>query len=210
MHRTPSVLVGNHFNLANNVRCLHTSIMTAKLQRGGEISLNLSAGMIIAFQSSRFDLKTTGAFKLFQSKGEAQATLDLYNTNNDIILRIKFRRGKKKVFLNDFARPSLADGWGPERSVDLSPAYIEKWQRLGVTISVHDCSTHSKQQYQILFDLNTVCYFDKQFPGPAIKAIYREALEDTSLPLLSDPLNVTTYQLSDLSQNERKAIVHGR
>jgi hypothetical protein len=184
--------------------------MTAKLQRGGEIPLNLSAGMVIAFQSRRFDLTTTGAFKLFQSKGKAQATLDLYNTNNDIILRVKFRRGKKKFYLNDFARTSLADGWGPERRVDLSPAYIEKWKRSGVTISVHDCSTHSKQQYQILFDLTTVGYFDKQFPGPAIKAIYQEALEDTSLPLLSDPLNVTTYLLNDLSQNERKAVVYGR
>jgi hypothetical protein len=185
--------------------------MTANLQRGGEIPLNLSAGMIIAFRSSRFDL-TTGAFKLFQSKGKAQATLDLYNANDDIILRIKIRRGKKKVFLNDFAQTTgLADGWwGPERSVDLSSANIEKWQRSGVTISVHNCSTRSKQQYQILFDLTTVGYFDKQFPGPAIKAIYQEALEDTSLPLLSDPLNVTTYLLNDLSPNERKSVVYGR
>ena len=184
--------------------------MTAQHQRGGEIPLNLSAGMILAFKSSRFDLTTAGAFKRFQSKREAQATLDLYNTNNDIILRIKICSGKQKVFFNDFARTSLVDGWGAEKSVDLSPADIEKWQRSGVTISVHDCSTHSKQQYQILFDLTTVCYFDKQFPGPATKAIYQEAPEDTSLPRLSDPLKVTTYLLNALPQKDRKAIEYGR
>ena len=53
-------------------------------------------------------------------------------------------------------------------------------------------------------------YFDKQFPGPATKAIYQEAPEDTSLPCLSDPLKVTTYLLNALSRNERKAIESGR
>jgi hypothetical protein len=180
--------------------------MTTKLERGGELPLNLSTGMIIAFKSRQFDLTTTGG----ASKGGAQATLDLYNEQNDIVLRIKFRRGKNQVFFNYFARKSLVDGWGQSRTVDLSPVDIKRWQCSGVTISVHDCSTRSDQRYQILFDLTTLCYFDRHFPGPVIKAIYRETPGDTSRPHLSDPLKVTTYRLTDLSPKERQAIVSGK
>ena len=180
--------------------------MTKKLERGVDLPVNLSPGMIIAFKSSLFDLTTTrGALK-----GGSQATLDLYNNKKDIILRIKICKGRNKVFFNDFARKNLVDGWGQEQSVDLSPTDIEKWQRSGVTISVHDCSTHSEQKYQILFDLTTVCYFDKHFPGPAIKASYREAPEDTSRPHLSNPVKVVVYLLKDLSPKETQAILSGR
>jgi len=204
--RTPSVLSDITSTSANNAPYLHISIMATKLERGVDLPVNLSAGMIIAFKSRRFDLTTTeGALK-----GGPQATLNLYNKNNDIILCINIRRGKNKVFFNDFARKSLVDGWGQPRSVDLSPVDIEKWQRSGVTISIHDCSTRSEQRYQILFDLTTMCYFDAHLPGPAIKANYREAPEDTSRPLLSDPLKVVFYLLKDLSPKEKQAIVSGR
>ena len=84
--------------------------MTKKLERGVDLPVNLSAGMIIAFKSSLFDLTTTrGALK----RG-AQATLDLYNNKKDIILRIKICKGRNKVFFNDFARKNLVDGWGQE------------------------------------------------------------------------------------------------
>jgi len=177
----------------------------AKILRNGlDLPLNLSPGMIIAFKSTEFDLTTEGALK------KAQATLDLYNKNNDIILRIKVRKGKNKVFFNYFARKSLVDGWGEEKSVDLNPRDIEKWKRSGVTISVHDCSTRPEGRYQILFDLITVCYFDKHFHGPVTKAIYRESPENNSRPHLSNSLNVVSYLLNDLSPKERQAITSGR
>jgi len=188
----------------NNVPCFHFSMMDTILRKNVDLPLNLSPGMIIAFKSTEFDLTTEGPLK------KAQATLDLYNKNNDIILRIKIQKGKNKAFFNYFARQSLVDGWGEEKSVDLNRGDIEKWRRSGVTISVHDCSTHPKGRYQILFDLITMCYFDKHFPGPVVKAIYRESPENNSRPHLSSSLKVVSYLLSDLSPKERQAIKCGR
>ena len=201
-----SVLSATTSTSANNLPYLQISIMTTKLERGVDLPVNLSAGMIIAFKSRRFDLTTTGG----GLKRGSQAILNLYNESNDIVLCISIRRGKNKVFFNDFARKSLVDGWGQEQSVDLSPTDIEKWQRSGVTISVHDCSTGFEQRYQIMFDLTTMCYFDKQFPGPAIKVLYRESPVDTSRPHLSDPMKVVVHLLKDLPPKERQAIVSGR
>ena len=153
------------------IPCFHTSIMDTDLSAGKELPLNgFSSGMIIALKSAKFDL-TVPPDNDWVSVSP-RMDLDLWNVNNDIILCITILRGKNKVFFNDRADKSLLDGWGQEKSVELSPVDVDRWQRSGVTISVHDCSTSSKEQYQILFDLTTMCHFDKRFPGPPIKIEY--------------------------------------
>lgn len=184
--------------------------MAVDLRKGDELSLNISEGTILAFKSTVFDLAKLGVFK-----GGAQETyLDLYNGGDDILLSIMIRRGQNKVFFNDRASKSLVDGWGQTRAVDLSPVDVERWKRSGVTISIHDCSTRSEQRYQILFDLITICYFDKRFPGSAKKVIYSDrfakSVGDRSRCQLSDPLKVVFYKLEDLATEERQSIVSAR
>jgi hypothetical protein len=185
--------------------------MATDLRPGKEFPLlpllKFSAGMIIAFKSTRFDLH----LQLAPTVGATRSAthLDLFNIKNDIILRITIRNGQNKVFFNDRADKSLLDGWGQEQSVDLSPVDVERWKRSGVTISVHDPSprTRSKERYQILFDLTTVFYFDKRFPEPAIKMGYSVV---TEYHQLSDPLKVFCYELDDLPLAERQAIESGK
>lgn len=187
---------------SDDVHCLRTFTMATILSTGrGGISVNFSTGMVIAFKSTRFDI----AGKL----GAKEVHLDLCNKDKDTIFRMTIRRGKNQVFFNDRAAQSLVDGWGPEKSVDLNPVDVERWQRSGVTISVHNCSTtYSGERYQILFDLATVSYFDSRFLGPAINIKYSTAATWFQLPL-SDPLKVCFYQLNTLPFVERQAIKYG-
>lgn len=215
-----------------SVPCLHASTMATDLKPGNELPVrSFSAGMIIACKSTRFDLhhsapttaprRATKGFDLYKptpfelslsgpTTASPSAThLDLYSVKNDIVLRITFRTGQNKVFFNDRADKSLLDGWGQEQSVDLNPVDVEKWRRSGVTISVHHSfpPTRSKEQYQILFDLTTVFYFDKRFPEPAIKLRYSVT---TYSYQLSDPFKVFSYKLDDLPLVERQAIESGK
>jgi hypothetical protein len=181
--------------------------MATDLRPGKESPLlNFSAGMIIAFKSTRFDIQ---AHPSAPSTTRSATHLDLYNKKNDIILRITIRNGQNKVFFNDRADKSLLDGWGQEQSVDLSPVDVERWNRSGVTISVHVpfARTRSEERYQILFDLNTVFYFDKRFPEPPRKMGYSVT---TQYHQLSDPLRVFCYELNDLPLVERQAIESGK
>jgi hypothetical protein len=190
--------------------------MAQYLKPGKELPLrNFSAGMIIAFKSTRFDLnyhQSTPFNPHLSGPTTAPPTathLDLYNAKNDIVLRITFRNGQDKVFFNDRADKSLLDGWGQEQSVDLNPEDVEKWRRSGVTISVHYSlpNSRSNEQYQILFDLTTVFYFDIRFPEPAIKMGYSVS---TQFDQLSDPLKVFCYKFDDLPLVERQAIESGK
>ena len=196
---------------------LHTSIMTKDLSAGKELPISLSPGRIIALKSAKFDL--TEPHDNDWASVSPRMDLDIWNINNDIILRITILRGTNKVFFNDHAAKSLLDGWGQEKSVELSQVDVDNWQRSGVTISVHDCSTRYKEQYQILFDLTTIYRFDKRFPGPAIMIQYfaRRSPDGTSDSgksvnahgILSDPLKVLTYNLEDLSLVEKQAVKSG-
>jgi hypothetical protein len=197
------------------IPCLHTSIMAKDLSAGKDLPLRLVPGRIVALKSAKFDL-TVPSDNDWASVSP-RMDLDLWNINNDLILRITILRGRNKVFFNDRADKSLLDGWGQEKSVELSQVDVDKWQRSGVTISVHDCSTASKEQYQILFDLTTMCRFDKRFPGPAIMIHYSaqkspDGTSDSGIPaqgILSDPLKVLTYKLDDLPPVEKQALNSG-
>lgn len=188
-------IIGKHVKF--DVLCLHTSIMATDLRLTEELPLNLSPGMVVAFESSIFALPGSDYLHFLETY------LDLYNINNDIILRITIRRKENKVFFND--RAAKRSLWGEEQSVNLSPADVNRWRDSGVTISVHDCSTPSKKQYQILFDQTTVYYFDRRFSGPGIKVHY-SSVGTLLLPSLSDPLKVYTYSLHDLSVAERQDV----
>jgi hypothetical protein len=195
------------------IPCLHTSIMDTDLRTGKELPLNgFSPGMVIALKSPKFDL--TVPCDNGWASVSPRMDLDLCNINNDIILRITILRGTNKVFFNDRADKSLLDGWGQERSVELSQVDVDRWQRSGVTISVHNCSTRSKGQYHILFDLTSIYHFDKRFPGPPIKVKYsaQQSPDDTSdsgIPahgILSNLLKVLTCNLDDLPLAEKQAL----
>ena len=174
---------------------LPTSIMATELRIEEEIPLNFPAGMAVAFKSSGFNLAGNHVYS-------PETCLDLYNKNNDITLRISIRRDKKKVFFNDRAGKC----WGEEKSVELSPVDVGRWERSGVTISVRDCSTRAKTQYRIAFDLTAVCCFDGRFPGPVIKVKYSRTVfgRILLLPSLSNALKVFTYDPDD--QSEKKVI----
>ena len=190
--------------------------MTKDLSAGKELPLSLSPGRIIALKSAKFDLMVPRDNDWVSIS--PRIDLNLWNVNNDIILRITILRGTNKVFFNDHANKSLLDGWGQEKCVELSQEDVNGWQRSGVTISVHDCSTPSKEQYQILFNLTTICYFDKRLPGPPIKIEYsaQQSPDDTACDsgkpphgILSDPLKVLTYNLDDLPFVEKQAVKSG-
>ena len=213
-----SIYVSNvRGQIGDVIPCLHTSIMDTDLSTGEELPLNgFSPGMIIALKSAKFDL--TAPYDNDGASVSPRMDLDLWNINNDIILRITILRGTNKVFFNDRADKSLLDGWGQEQSVELSQEDVDRWQRSGVTISVHDCSTPSKEQYQILFDLTTMYHFDKRLPGPPIKIEYsaQRSPDDTTCDsgkpphgILSDPLKVLTYNLDDLPLAEKQAVNSG-
>ena len=187
--------------------------MATDLRAGKELPLDdFSPGMIITLKSAKFDL--TVPSENDQVSVSPRMDLDLRNIDNDIILRITIFRGINKVFFNDHANKSLLGGWGEEQSVELSQADVDGWRHSGVTISVHDCS---KEQYQILFDLTTMCFFDKRFTGPPIKIEYSaqqspDGTSDSGIPahgVLSDPLKVFTYNLDDLPLMEKQAVKSG-
>jgi len=174
--------------------------MATNLTAGGNVTLNSPAGpgMVIVFKTNVLDIA-----------GGAKAThLDLYNNNGDTVLRMTIRRGQNRIFFNDRAHQSLVDGWGQEKSVDLSPVDVERWHHSGVSISVHNCSTYLAGRYQILFDLTTVFYFAPRFTGSTTIIGY-----STTSTLfhwtLSNPLEVVSYQLNTLPFTERQAITSG-
>jgi len=198
------------------IPCLHTSIMATDLSAGKELPVNgFSPGMIIALKSAKLDL-TVPSDNNWVSLSP-RMDLDLCNIDNDIVLRITIIRGTNMVFFNDHANKNLLGGWGQEKSMELSQEDVDRWQRSGVTISVHNCSNPSKEQYQILFDLTTIYHFDKRLPGPAIKINYyaQRSPDDTSnsgIPthgILSEPLKVFTYKIDDLPLVEQRAVKSG-
>jgi hypothetical protein len=187
--------------------------MPKNLRAGREVFFNFKPGMVIALKSTQFKWRDSFSSFLGSAERTPRMDLDLCNIKDDIILRITFLKGQNKVFFNDRAHKSLLDGWGEEKSVKLSRGDVDRWERSGVTISVHDCSTPSKEQYQILFDITTVYYFEKRFPGRPIMIRYSPDLTDStgepSPSILSDPLEMITYNLDDLPPMEKQAIRSG-
>lgn len=202
--------------ISDIIPCLHTSIMAKDLSAGKELPLDsFSPGMIIALKSAKFNLMMPSDNDW--ASVSPRMDLNLWNINNDLILHIMIVRGQNKVFFNDCTDKSLLDSWGQKQSVELSQEDIDRWQHSGVTISVHNCSTPSKEHYQILFDLTTMCHFNKHFPGPLIMIQYSawQSPDDTgnlgklAHGILSNPLKVFTYNVDNLSLMEKQAVKSG-
>jgi len=178
--------------------------MATDLRIGMELPLDLTPGKVIAFKSTKFDL--SGSI-------EHKTHLKLYNQDNDILLCIRIRRGCNKVFFNDRADKALLSRWETSKSVDLNPMDVDTWH-LEVTITVHNCSTHASEWYQILFNLTTMYIFNTHFIEPAVKVVYQQELSDYAKlwynSQVSDPLKFFFYKLGDLPPEERKAIESGR
>ena len=92
------VLIGKHIKF--DVLCLHTSIMATDLRLRKDLPLNLSAGMVVTFKSSIFSLARNYTLSL-------ETYLDLYNINNDIILRITICRKKKNEVFSMIVRETF-------------------------------------------------------------------------------------------------------
>jgi hypothetical protein len=188
--------------------------MAKDLSTGKKLRISLSPGRIVTLKSAKLDL--TVPRDNDWASVSPRMDLDLCNIDNDIILRITILRGTNRVFFNDRADKSLLDGWGQEKSVELSQVDVDRWRRSGVTISIHDCSIPFKERYQILFDLITMYHFDKRFPGPPIKIEYsaQRSPHDTSDSriahgILSNPLKVLTCNRDDLPLVEKQALKSG-
>ena len=197
----PPGLTARKIQLTTLLVLAHSPMTTGSdLLLNHELSLTLEPGKVVAFKSAMF----------FDCDPAGKSCLELFNQQNDTLLSITLHRlriGKHKIVFNDRAGIRLVDGWGKEKSVDLNPVEVERWQKSGVTISVHCYSAHPLERYQILFDLTTMFIFDKNFLGPAIKVAYYQIL---GASILSNPLMVFTYKLDDLPLAERKAIDSGR
>jgi len=179
--------------------------MAKHLEKDNTLPLYLATGSVLVIKSTSFDLVANGNSTVFRP-GESH--LDLYNKDDNITLRIKFRKGQKKIFCNDRASKSIGDGWGKERSTDLGPIDDGRSGYRSITISVYTDSSH---RYQILFDLTTVCYFNSRFPGPALRMTYSAwGGPFTEETILSNILQVKNYRICDLQPEEKQAIESGR
>ena len=149
--------------------------------------------------------------------------LDLKNELGDILLRITFRTGKKKIYFKDRARKSLGDGWGKEQSAGLGFAAGGS-----ATITVHNCSTASGyNRYQILVNGTTTGLFDSRISGLWTNISYMNKLVSVIPPdqtrgdgasgpstrrlgirteIPGPSLDVFTYKISELLDEERQAL----
>ena len=178
--------------------------MTQVLPKKAERQLDFAEGMVLSFKSQKFDLAALPD-RSYPDLTQGSSIISLLNENDDTLLMIIFRRAQNKIFLFDHASKCIGDGFGIERSVDLNPMDVTRWGESGVTISVHHYSTGSGfGRYQILFNLTTICHFDKIFAGRATRV--RRSCSGTSL---DDELSFYSYKISALRPEERQAILSG-
>ena len=192
--------------LIDGVPALHIVIMD--LKSGCTISMCSAPDEVLVIKSTRFDFEPhkIGALKVGTRE---EMYLDLQNERGDILLRITFRTGTKKIFFNDRACKSLGDGWGKEQSASLESVRGDP----GVTITVHNRSTSGSNRYQILLGLTTVGHFDSRISGSWTNIRYRnenkwwnqQTLNSmTTFAVLSERLKVCLYKIADLLPEEQK------
>lgn len=188
----------------DSVSGLHIFIMAhwRYLKRNKELSLNFTPRDILVFKATCLDVTPQMA-----NDSASEASLNLYNENGDITLRMAFQAGEKEIICHDHASKFIfGDGWGKGRRTNLEP-FLQKMKWQPVRILVRAFWTESRTiRYQILFDLTTVCYFDSRFPGPATRITYRQFGGKFQL---QEVLEVACFKFSDLQPEERQAIESG-
>jgi len=167
--------------------------MVAILELGESIPLKppLRKGMVLAFKSQRLDLTPSDKVE--------PTGLQLWNKANEVVLQILISRRRNAVIFNARATVSLLDGWGETEKIS---NIASSWKSTSkFTISVCDCG----DQYQILFNLTPVYYFEKRFSinSSAVKASYRQ---ESLAATLSQSLKVFVYDWNSLPASEKLAI----
>jgi len=179
------------------------------LTSGENISLRSAPGEVLVFKSTKLHFQ--------------EMHLDLKNELTDILLRITFRTGKKKIYFKDRARKSLGDGWGKEHSASLG--FVAGGS---ATITVHNCSAASGyNRYQILVNGTTAGVFDSRISGSWTNISYTNKLVSVIPPdqtrgegasglptrrlgirteVPGPSLDVFSYKISELLQEERQGL----
>jgi hypothetical protein len=186
----------------------------ADLNAGQRMSLRtpLSTGMVIALHSAEQDLALCSkGVSAANPKGYLIETkIQLHNMTTagyigDIVLEISIRRAENAVLFNAQAKESVLDGWGQPESIPLSMVNPSP-STSGLTILVCDRG----DKYQILFNLSTVHYFTKRFPGPATWVTYLDMSYGKVTETLSETLTVNVRKIKALPAHERGPIESGK
>ena len=179
----------------NSIHLWSSHFLHDRHKRGDWVSLHLSSGSIVAFKSTLFNLT--------EGSAPQSCALSLFNKNGDTILSIAFQTGQEKIFYSGFSSKPYLDSWGKEWSTDLD---VDRLQNQGARILVYRFLTDSRtNQYQILVNGTTMCYFDSHFWQPVTHISYLQLLA-TAPPILSNPLDIMWCTMLDLSPEEQRAI----
>lgn len=167
----------------------------------------LSSGMVIAFNSAGCNLApcSKGASAANPEDYPIETNIQLFNKIEDVVLEISIRRAQNAVLFNAQAKESVLDGWGRPESIPLNivnPSPLTS----GLTILVCDRG----DKYQILFNLSTVHYFTKRFPGPATSVKYKDQFAGLPTSTLSYWLKVYVRKIHTLPAHEREPIESGK
>ena len=167
----------------------------------------LSSGMVIAFNSAQHDFTLCSkGVSAANPKGYPISTnISLFNKMGDVVLHISIRRARNAVLFNAQAKESVLDGWGQPESIPLSMVNPSPLTT-GLTILVCDRG----DKYQILFNLTTVHYFTKRFPGPATAVFYLDKSNGKPTSTLSNSLTVHVRKIDTLPIHEKGPINSGK
>jgi len=176
------------------------------------LPIPLSTGMVIAFHSAQQDLApcSKGASAANPNGHPIETNIQLCNTKvgrdtGHILLEISIRRAENAVLFNAQAKESVLDGWGQPESIPLSMVNPSP-STSGLTILVCDRG----DKYQILFNLSTVHYFAKRFPGPTTSVLYLDESNGKPTSTLSETLKVNVRKINALPAHERGPIDSGK
>jgi len=174
--------------------------MANTLELGESIYLKtpLSKGMVLAFKSRRLDLTPPKIESMDPTR------LQLWNKAGEIVLQISIFCKRNEVSFNSRTLVSLLDGWGGRETIRNIATSFQSTSQF--TISVHDCG----DEYQILFNLTTVHFFQKRFSvnSRVTKVTYRQG-SDYSATTLSPSLRVLLYDPDSLPTTEKIALRSG-
>jgi hypothetical protein len=126
---------------------------------------------IIIFRSPTLDLISGG-----------DTSLDLHNSEGDIVLRIAFHRGTNRILFN--TRRVETSSWERGEHVGFEGKFIGR----DTTVTICD----HRDRFQILINNRTVHYFKKRFQDN-VTAIAYHIDDPDHLSLFSEYLTVDTY-----------------
>lgn len=174
---------------------------------GAYLRTHLFKGMVVAFHAAQHNLAPCPRGPSTDNpKGyPIETDIHLLNKIGDVVLKISIRRAQNAVLFNAQAKESLLDGWGRPESIPLNIVNPSP-PTSGLTISVCDRG----DKYQILFNLSTVHYFAKRFPGPATLVFYDDKSCGKPTPTLWNTLTVHFRTIGLLPGHQKGPIESGQ